>query len=83
MVFGLGREFYINAWRQLKHGTSNMDTLVAVSTGIAYTFSVFNLLFPVFGCQEGLNRIFILKRQVLSLHLSYWDDYSKSVRSRR
>ena len=41
VVFGLGREFYINAWRQLKHGTSNMDTLVAVSTGIAYTFSVF------------------------------------------
>lgn len=48
VVFGLGREFYINAWRQLKHGTSNMDTLVAVSTGIAYTFSVFNLLFPDF-----------------------------------
>ena len=46
VVFGLGREFYINAWRQLKHSTSNMDTLVAVSTGIAYTFSVFNLLFP-------------------------------------
>lgn len=48
VVFGLGREFYINAWRQLKHGTSNMDTLVAVSTGIAYIFSVFNLLFPDF-----------------------------------
>ena len=48
VVFGLGREFYINAWRPLKHGTSNMDTLVAVSTGIAYTFSVFNLLFPDF-----------------------------------
>lgn len=54
VVFGLGREFYINAWRQLKHGTSNMDTLVAVSTGIAYTFSVFNLLFPDFGLSRGI-----------------------------
>ena len=54
VVFGLGREFYINAWRQLKHGTSNMDTLVAVSTGIAYTFSVFNLLFPDFWFSRGI-----------------------------
>lgn len=54
MVFGLGHEFYINAWRQLKHGTSNMDTLVAVSTGIAYTFSVFNLLFPDFWLSRGI-----------------------------
>lgn len=54
VVFGLGHEFYINAWRQLKHGTSNMDTLVAVSTGIAYTFSVFNLLFPDFWLSRGI-----------------------------
>ena len=54
VVFGLGREFYINAWRQLKHGTSNMDTLVAVSTGIAYPFSVFNLLFPDFWLSRGI-----------------------------
>lgn len=54
VVFGLGREFYVNAWRQLKHGTSNMDTLVAVSTGIAYTFSVFNLLFPDFWLSRGI-----------------------------
>ena len=54
VVFGLGREFYINAWRQLKHGTFNMDTLVAVSTGIAYTFSVFNLLFPDFWLSRGI-----------------------------
>ena len=54
VVFGLGREFYINAWRQLKHGTSNMDSLVAVSTGIAYTFSVFNLLFPDFWLSRGI-----------------------------
>ena len=46
VVFFAGRQFYINAWKQLQQRTSNMDTLVALSTGIAYLFSVFNLLFP-------------------------------------
>lgn len=54
VVVGFGREFYTNAWRQLKHGTSNMDTLVAISTGIAYLFSVFNLLFPDFWLSRGV-----------------------------
>lgn len=37
-----GRHFYASAARQLRHGTANMDTLVALSTGIAFVFSVFN-----------------------------------------
>lgn len=37
-----GRQFYANAWRQLMHGTANMDTLVAMSTSISFLFSVFN-----------------------------------------
>lgn len=37
-----GRQFYINAWKQLMHGTANMDTLVAMSTLITFLFSVFN-----------------------------------------
>ena len=37
-----GRQFYENAWRQLIHGSANMDTLVAMSTGISFLFSVFN-----------------------------------------
>ena len=36
VVFWLGRGFHIRAWRQLRHGTANMDTLVAVSTGSVY-----------------------------------------------
>lgn len=48
IVFWLGRSFFVNAWKQLKHGSANMDTLVANSTGIAYLFSLFNLLFPEF-----------------------------------
>lgn len=37
-----GRQFYINAWRQMMHGTANMDTLVALSTAISFCLSVFN-----------------------------------------
>ena len=54
VVFGLGRGFYANAWRLLKHRAANMDTLVAVSTGIAYAFSVFNLFFPDFWRSRGI-----------------------------
>lgn len=37
-----GRSFYVSAWRQLLRGTANMDTLVAMSTGVSFLFSVFN-----------------------------------------
>ena len=46
VVFWFGRSFFVNAFKQLRHGTSNMDTLVALSTGIAYFFSLFNTVFP-------------------------------------
>ena len=54
VVFWLGRGFYISAWKQLKHRTANMDTLVAASTGIAYLFSVFNVLFPGLWISKGI-----------------------------
>ena len=54
VVFWLGRGFFSNAWKQFRHGTANMDTLVASSTGIAYLFSVFNLLFPDFWLSRGI-----------------------------
>lgn len=37
-----GRSFYLTAFKQLRHGAANMDTLVALSTGISFLFSVFN-----------------------------------------
>jgi P-type Cu2+ transporter len=46
LVFYFGRHFFVNAWNKAKRMESNMDTLVALSTGVAYLFSVFNLLFP-------------------------------------
>lgn len=54
VVFVFGRDFYVNAWKQATHRSVNMDTLVALSTGAAYLFSVFNTLFPSFWSSKGL-----------------------------
>jgi Cu2+-exporting ATPase len=55
VVLWLGKDFFINACKQAKHRSANMDTLVALSTGIAYLFSVFNMLLPEFWHQRGLH----------------------------
>ncbi len=55
VILWLGRDFYINAWKQAKHRSANMDTLVALSTGVAYIFSVFNTLFPHVWHERGLH----------------------------
>lgn len=55
VLFLFGKNFFVNAWKQAKHRKANMDTLVALSTGIAYVFSVFNTVFPAFWHQRGLH----------------------------
>ncbi len=50
VIFWLGKDFFVQA----KHRSANMDTLVALSTSVAYLFSVFNTLFPVFWLQRGI-----------------------------
>ena len=54
VVFGCGGRFFRNAWRQLRHGSTGMDTLVALSVGISFLFSLFNLVFPSFWTSRGL-----------------------------
>ena len=49
-----GTPFYTGAWKQARLGRSNMDTLVALSTSIAFLFSVFNTFFPDFWYNRGL-----------------------------
>ncbi len=49
-----GRSFYMNAWKQATQRTSNMDTLVALSTSIAFLFSLFNTFYPEFWYSRGL-----------------------------
>jgi Cu2+-exporting ATPase len=55
VVFYFGRSFFINAWKQARFGKANMDTLVALSTGIAFFFSLFNTFFPEFWHARGLH----------------------------
>jgi len=50
-----GRGFFVNAWKQALHGKANMDTLVALSTGIAFIFSTFNTIYPQFWHVRGLH----------------------------
>ena len=53
VVFLFGKQFFAGGWKQARHGKANMDTLVALSTGIAYLFSVFNTLYPQFWTDRG------------------------------
>lgn len=55
VLFIFGKDFFVNAWNQARHGKSNMDTLVALSTGIAFLFSTFNTFYPQFWHQKGLH----------------------------
>lgn len=54
VLFFFGKDFFINAFKQAKHLSSNMDTLVALSTSVAYFFSVFNTLNAEFWAKRGL-----------------------------
>jgi len=55
VLFIAGKNFFVNAWKQARHGRANMDTLVAMSTGIAFLFSVFNTVYPEFWHRQGLH----------------------------
>ena len=55
VLFWFGRSFFINAFKQAKYGKANMDTLVALSTGIAFIFSLFNTLYPEFWYNRGVH----------------------------
>jgi Cu2+-exporting ATPase len=55
VLFVFGNQFFVNAWKQAKLIKANMDTLVALSTSMAYLFSVFNTLFPEFLRAKGLD----------------------------
>lgn len=49
-----GCVFFVNAWKLLRHGTASMDTLVALSTGVAYLYSCAGLFFPQVFTAHGI-----------------------------
>ncbi len=55
VVVWFGKQFFVGAYKQTRHRSANMDTLVALSTGVAYLFSVFNTLFPEYWHNRGLH----------------------------
>lgn len=55
VLFWFGRIFFINAFKQAMHFKANMDSLVALSTGIAYLFSLFNTFYPEFWHKRGMH----------------------------
>ncbi len=54
VISWFGREFFAIAWKQAKHFSANMDTLVALGTGAAFLFSVFNTVMPEFLSSRGI-----------------------------
>jgi len=54
VITWFGREFFQIAWKQARHGTTNMDTLVALGTGAAFLFSLFNTIFPEYLLSRGI-----------------------------
>jgi Cu2+-exporting ATPase len=55
VVFWFGRQFHIGALKQLRHGSANMDSLVSLSTGIAYLYSSVVTLFPELFHKAGIH----------------------------
>lgn len=53
-LFWCGADFFKNAWKALKRHAATMDTLVALGTGAAYTYSLFATAFPSFFLAQGL-----------------------------
>ncbi len=55
VLFWFGRSYFIVAWKQALHLQAGMDTLIALSTGIAFLFSVFTTLYPEYWHSRGLH----------------------------
>ena len=71
VLFIFGRQFFINAWKQIKHGSTNMDSLVAMSTGTAYLFSVFNTLNPDYWHSRGHHAHVYFEAATVVIAVSY------------
>jgi len=55
VVFWFGREFFVIAWKRARHGDTNMDTLVAMGSGTAFLYSLYNTLFPSAHAAMGMD----------------------------
>ncbi|HNS17036.1 MAG TPA: copper-translocating P-type ATPase [Bacteroidales bacterium] len=78
-----GREFFINGWKRLRHGSSSMDSLVALGTGSAFLFSIFNTVFPNFLKQHGIEPHVYYESAVVIISLVLLGRYLEQKARRR
>ena len=70
-----GRDFFTIAYKQAKHKSTNMDTLVALSTGTAFLYSTFNTIFPEFLLAKGIQPYVYFEAAVIIIALILFGRY--------
>ncbi len=85
VLFWSGAEFFVIAWKKLQHFSANMDTLVALSTGVAFSFSVFNTVYPQYFLDRGMTPHVYFESAVIIITLillgRYLEERAKSKTS--
>ena len=85
VIAWFGRDFFIIAYKQAKHRSTNMDTLVALSTGTAFLYSAFNTIFPDYLISMGINPYVYFEAAVVIIALillgRYLEEKAKSKTS--
>ena len=60
VVAWAGRGIYLNAWRALLHGSTNMNTLVSLGTGVAFAWSAYATVLPAPGRQVYFDAVLLI-----------------------
>ncbi len=85
VLFWSGSEFFVIAWKKLQHFSANMDTLVALSTGVAFSFSFFNTVYPQYFLNHGMMPHVYYESAVIIITLillgRYFEERAKSKTS--
>lgn len=85
VLFWSGSEFFVIAFKKLRHFSTNMDTLVALSTGVAFSFSAFNTVYPQYFLSRGLMPHVYFESAVIIITLillgRYFEEQAKSKTS--
>ena len=83
VMFYSGSEFFVNAWKQARHGKTNMDTLVALSTGVAYIYSTLNTVAPSVVASRGVEPHVYFESAVVIITLILLGRYLEERAKRR
>lgn len=85
VLFWSGSNFFMIAWKRMRHFSTNMDTLVALSTGVAFTFSFFNTVYPQYFLSRGITPHVYYESAVIIISLillgRYLEERAKSKTS--